>query len=628
MSASNCLNCLPQLCIEPICHHLTTSHTGKALTFTLISIDSIYLPWYEELKTTLLKDYPLPESISAIPDSVQLPPKYPLRLLPAMSIDIGRDGDGGAGAPSLTEDERRFQAIKTKNAARSHVDQPQPAPEQTQEAWKRLKATFPADLARRDGAWERENPRAFDTLDKDNILKDHPEKYLLEQQPARVSDSPQDVLLPIPHTFIAKLVHHKRVTPPDHWQDVRHLGFDIMVTNDKALDDVFKFAGHLTLIMWPKNYREDVDELITLMGWESEADAPLELARVPRGLYVDNRSATLRHLLTHSLDITAVPKRNFIRDLIHFTEDEREQERLAEFTTPGNEQEFYDYTCRPRRTIIELLRDFPGVRVPYTRALDMFPVIRGREFSVCNGSKRFNEAGAANCIRVEILVALVQYKTIIRKPREGLCSRYIKHLPVGTQLVVGLNPSSGPRLVPNLAAAKRPLIAIATGTGIAPIRAIIEERDLWTSSGDTLLFFGCRNRAADFHFEHEWRTFSKLKVYPAFSRDRIEPDPKTTTTAVNPTDPLSVAIDAVYPVQYDAHKNYVQHLIRKYAGEVGALMRQNPIVCICGNAGRMPISVRSALLDALVISKVVADVEEAEKWFGNPENVTVWQETW
>jgi sulfite reductase alpha subunit-like flavoprotein len=595
------------------------------------SIDSIYFPWYEELRSNLLADYPLPASLSPIPDNVQLPPKYPLELLPAMEPSPAHDGD--AGTPPLAEDdERRFLAMRTKNAALSHVDHPQSAAEQEEEHWKRLNVTFPADIARRDDIFERENPREFKALDKDNILNDHPEKYLLEPPPPYASGSPPDILLPIPDTSEAKLVRHNRVTPEDHWQDVRHLTFDVEL-EDKLYDQLSEYPGHLTLVMWPKNYQEDVEELLSLMGWESVADKSLKLHRFPRGLYSKTAGVTLRELLTHNLDITAVPKRSFIRDMIHFTQNENEKERLAEFVAPGNEQEFYDYTCRPRRTIIEVLRDFTGVKIPFNRVIDLFPFIRGREFSVCNGGTSLNEADGVNAVRIEILVALVEYKTIIRKPRQGLCSRYLKHLPVGTNLVVRLEPSSGPRLVPSLAWAKRPLIAIATGTGIAPIRAILQERDKYDHAGDTLLFFGCRNRTADFHFAREWHAFPSVRVYPAFSRDSIEPDPETTATlgsALPAADSLAAAAAALHPdaPQYDAHRNYVQHLIRKHADHVGSLMRRKPIVCICGNAGRMPISVRSALLDALVASKVAEDVEQAERWLGNPENVTLWQENW
>ncbi|KAH6856432.1 hypothetical protein B0I37DRAFT_367367 [Chaetomium sp. MPI-CAGE-AT-0009] len=589
-------------------------------------IDSIYLPWYEEFKKTLLVDYPLPDSLHPIPDNVQLPPKYPVQLLSTMG-DTGHYYDS-IGDPPLNDDELQFLASKTKSADRSHVDNPQTGPEKAREDWLRLNPTFPADLIRRDGLFERNSPRAFDTVDKNNRLKDHPEKYLLERQPTRLPECPPDDLLPIPNTCVGRLLYHSRVTPADHWQDVRHLAFDLDV-GKKAFPEIIELTGSLTLVIWPKNYPEDVDELILQMGWESEADAPLQLRGAPRGLYAKDRVTTLRHLLTHNLDITAVPKRTFIRNLVHFTEDEREQERLMELVEPGNEQEFYDYTCRPRRTILELLRDFTGVKIPYTRVLDMFPVIRGREFSVCNGGLSLNEVEESCHVKIEILVALVEYKTIIRKPRQGLCSRYLKHLPVGTRLAVQLKPSSS-HLVRNDADAKRPLIAIATGTGIAPIRAVIQERDCYGVAGDTMLFFGARNRAADFHFGHEWKSYPNLRVLPAFSRDNIKPEPENTVTTITPTpsDALGAALETVYPVQYDAHKNYVQHLIRAHADEVGALMRRHPCVMICGSNGRMPISVRNALLDVLVLSKMCEDKEAAEKWLSNPRNVSMWQETW
>ncbi|KAK3306886.1 uncharacterized protein B0T15DRAFT_156431 [Chaetomium strumarium] len=604
-------------------------------------IDSIYLPWQEELKAVLISDHPLPESISPIPDDVALPPKYCLELLSSsMSVD---------GGESLAEVERRFLALRTKNAARSHVDHPKSAAEQAREDWARLSVKFPADYARRDQTWERQAKRPVEVLDKDNILKDHPQKYLLEPQPAGVPELPPADLLPIPDTWPATLVRNERVTPADHWQDVRHLSFHLKLPAKDRMC-VAKLAGQLTLTIWPKNYPEDVQELISIMDWGPVADEPLVVKGGPPGVYVKDGIATLRHLLTHNLDITAVPKRNFLRELMHFTNDERERERLQEFVKPGGEQEFYDYTCRPRRTILEVLRDFTCVRIPFRRVLDLFPPIRHRDFSVCNAGESLRTLVEKDTLAFDVLAALVEYKTIIRKPRQGLCSRYLKHLAVGTELSVKLTMSSGTRLVDNDYEAHRPLIAIATGTGIAPIRALIQERAIYRHPGDTLLFFGCRNRSADFYFEHEWALYPNLRVYPAFSRDHIAPDPGTTaisiaasetsasasSTTSTPTPANGFASSSVLDspdsilskVEYDANKNYVQHLIRKHAKDVAHLLQRDPIVCVCGNVGRMPISVRNALLDVLVMTGMARDKEEALTWFNNPNNMTFWQEVW
>lgn len=585
-----------------------------------LSIDSIYLPWYEELKATLLANYPLPESVIPIPDDVPLPAKYPLRLLSTMDIRPLLCDDSADSPP--TEDDRRFLASRTKSAARSHIDHPTPAAEQVRENWARRDIRFPAISARLDARWERENDKSVDSLDKDNILRDHPEKYSLKRSTSPAPHLPPPDAIPIPNTFGARLMSNTRVTPIDHWQDVRHLTFAV----DHSLQEAhatLRSSGNLTLTIYPKNFPEDVQELISLMDWGAAADTPIQLDEAPRGLYFENGRTTLRDLLTHNLDITVVPKRYFIKALISFTDDEREKERLQELTAPGNEQEFYDYTCRPRRTTLELLRDFQRVKIPVEMVIGLFPLIRGRDFSVCNGGENvFGDVEGT--LTIEVLAALVEYKTIIRKPRQGLCSRYIKHLPAGSFMHVGLKPSSGPRLVGDHIAAARPMIAVATGTGIAPIRGIIQERGGYERPGDTLLFFGCRNRAADFYFWQEWGQLPNVKVHPAFSRDRDVPGPDPLATGAA----TSKGADMLSPVEYDAGKNYVQHLIRKHAAEVGALMVRNPIVCICGNAGRMPISVRNAFLDTLVISGVVESKVAAERWFSDPGNLTLWQETW
>lgn len=419
-----------------------------------------------------------------------------------------------------------------------------------------------------------------------------------------------------------------------------------------------------TLVIYPKNYPEDVQQLIDLMGWNGLADRPLERVPYvkrtagPNSLPHSLRSrfsgaskvhtwdgATLRDLLTHNFDITSVPKRNFIRELAAFTTSDMEKERLQELTAMGNLHDFYDYTSRPRRTILELLQDFPHLKIPFERTMDLFPVIRGREFSIANGgvSLRADSSGDPGRVTVEILAAMVEYRTIIRKPRQGLCSRYLKHLADGATLRVGLKTSpSGPAC--DGPSTERPLIAIATGTGIAPIRSLIQERQHARSSASspshpaaaTVLFFGCRNESADFHFRHEWEATPDMRVVPAFSRDPVRPDDdETTATAAMPPipDPAPVPVPvpgqsappAVQALASERGRNYVQHQIRRRAAEVAALVGRGAMVCLCGNAGLMPLSVKEALLDSLVLGGLVGTRAEAEEFW---PGVAFWQETW
>ncbi|KAK3400087.1 hypothetical protein B0T20DRAFT_176265 [Sordaria brevicollis] len=529
-------------------------------------LDSIYLPWYQELRDSLLAQFPLPEGIDPIRDDAQLPPKYNIRLVPSTtSVTDETANDENGNGPSQFEDGE--------------------------------------DLAARLERMSTESPGHETPEQKDGT---------------EIPIFPPAKLLPIPGSFTAEVLCNKRVTPDDHWQDVRHIELEV---RSPGRNGAISFAGQ-TLLIYPKNYPEDVQKLINLMKWADVAEQRIEINwdknTRPRDYHFP-QGATVRDVLTHNFDITAVPKRTFLEFMAYHTNNPLEKERLQELTQRGDSDEFYDYTSRPRRTILEVLEDFPGVKIPYTRLLE-FPIIRPREFSLCNGGDpTVHEDGEpTNVYKLEILAALVHYRTIIRKPRQGLCSRYLRNLPVGTTIQIGIKPPSSPFAMDDPTFYTRPLIGVATGTGIAPFRALLQDRCLREPVvGPTLLFFGCRNSSADYHFQSEWQTVPNLVVHPAFSRDvdaSKEEDPK-------------LALQRAAGI-YDAGKNYVQHQIRNHAAEVGRLLKQNPIIVVCGNSGRMPKSVREALEDAAVMSGVVKDKEEAKAWFERRENCVYWQETW
>ncbi|QSS65851.1 electron transfer flavoprotein beta-subunit [Histoplasma capsulatum] len=169
-------------------------------------------------------------------------------------------------------------------------------------------------------------------------------------------------LRPIPNTVSATLVANDRLTPQTHWQDVRHLILKI--------SEPIRYAPGDILCVTPRNFDSDVNSLICMMGWENNADTPL--CFVPNAKYAsgNNESSpeipfllkspgfTLRILLTDYLDIMAIPRRSFFSNIAHYTEDPMHKERLLEFANPEYIDEFYDYTSRPRRSILEVLHEF------------------------------------------------------------------------------------------------------------------------------------------------------------------------------------------------------------------------------------------------------------------------------
>ncbi|KAK2754154.1 sulfite reductase flavoprotein alpha-component [Colletotrichum kahawae] len=417
-----------------------------------------------------------------------------------------------------------------------------------------------------------------------------------ETNSLQITDTPPSTLLHIPSSQSATLTTNARVTPSIHFQDVRQITL--------SLPSQPTISPFDSLTIYPKNFPQDVQKLIELMDWGPVADIPLSLpSDLPRGLFVDpTATTTLRHLLTHNLDITSIPRRSFLKEMFYFTTDEYHRERLLEFTMREYTDEFYDYTTRPRRTILEVLEEFTSVRIPLGRVLDMFPIMRGRDFSIASVRQQQQQQEEENpTTEVELLVALVKYKTILRKIRQGLCSRYLESLPTGTPLRITLNRSSASLHGP--AHARRPLVAVAPGTGVAPLRLFLEERPSHGGdAGSTAIFFGNRSRHADFHFNDVWEDFKsrqgkgRFTVHTAFSRDK------------------------------DTPREYVQDVIRKRPAEIRSMVAGNAIFVVCGGSLKMSRAVKEAVKGCLAEDKEAYPDEEAvEAAFGK---LTWWEEIW
>ncbi|KAF4974398.1 hypothetical protein FZEAL_8697 [Fusarium zealandicum] len=406
-----------------------------------------------------------------------------------------------------------------------------------------------------------------------------------------LSGPPPASLLPIPQAWTATLAGNTRLTPEDHWQDVRLVSFDIPSQDGARL----RCNPGDCLTIYPKNFPEDAQKLITLMSWDDIADKPLDLSAcdsLPQSLYIDPK-CTLRDILLNGIDFTAIPRRSFLKNMSYFSTNPDHKERLLEFTKTEYLDEYFDYATRPRRSILEVLEEFTSVKLPAERVLDIFPIIRGRDFSIANGGVKLNHPTDDNMTRIELLVALVKYRTILRKPRQGLCSRYLDNLPLASSLTVTHKPVLSPIHGPQNA--QRPLVAIATGTGLAPIRALVHERLTHPSPAPMQLFFGNRNRDADYFFHDEWDAAVRdgiLDVFLAFSRDQRT-------------------------------KIYVQDRLREEARRLEGPILHNGIFCVCGGSTKMADAAKRAVFDPFS-----EDVETAEERKKVLASLTWWQEIW
>ncbi|KAJ5663374.1 hypothetical protein N7507_004105 [Penicillium longicatenatum] len=382
---------------------------------------------------------------------------------------------------------------------------------------------------------------------------------------------------PLPDTLTATLDENRRVTPQNHWQDVRRISLTVPESVSYAPGDMIAIT--------PKTSPTDVQTLLDITGWNGVADKPITLVPAqstpslsPIPGLDSYPNLTLRTLLTDYLDLKAIPRRSFFSTIAHYTNDEMQKERLLEFTNPEYLDELWDYTSRPRRSILEVLHEFDTVKIPWQHAVSVLPVMRARQFSIASGGARKRTADGKT--QFELLIAIVKYQTVIKRIREGVCTRYLSTLRPGSTLRIQLQPGGLKSSIQQLTGST---MLIGPGTGIAPLRSMLWEKAALVQAyreqnpgveppiGPTVLLYGGRNRNSDFFFSEEWDQLSQLiplQVLTAFSRDQQQ-------------------------------KIYVQDTIRQNFPLVFRLLHElQGSVYICGSSGRMPQAVREALIEA------------------------------
>ncbi|XP_004848819.1 NADPH-dependent diflavin oxidoreductase 1 isoform X1 [Heterocephalus glaber] len=355
--------------------------------------------------------------------------------------------------------------------------------------------------------------------------------------------------------FLAPMVTNQRVTGPSHFQDVRLIEFDITGSGISFI------AGDVVLIQ-PSNSAAHVQQFCQVLGLDPNQWFTLHPREpgvsCPPGL---PQPCSVGRLVTRYLDIASVPRRSFFELLASLSPHELEREKLLELSLATGQEALCEYCSRPRRTILEVLCDFPhsSGAIPPDYLLDLIPRIRPRAFSIASSL-------LAHPDRLQILVAVVQYQTRLKEPRRGLCSSWL----------ASLDPGQGPIRVPlwvrpgSLAfpeSPDTPVVMVGPGTGVAPFRAAVQERVAQGQTGN-VLFFGCRWRDQDFYWEAEWRELEKrgyLTLVTAFSREQEQ-------------------------------KVYVQHRLRELGPLLWELLEcRGAYFYLAGNAKHMPADVMEAL---------------------------------
>ncbi|XP_031491306.1 NADPH-dependent diflavin oxidoreductase 1 [Nymphaea colorata] len=371
-----------------------------------------------------------------------------------------------------------------------------------------------------------------------------------------------------PHSYI-EMTTNSRLTNAESDRDVRHFEFEILSS------DIKYEVGDILEVL-PSQNPDAVDAFICRCNLDADAYITVHNADPGRGnlAHLENfkKPVKLRKFVDLTMDIaSASPRRYFFEVMSFFATAEHEKEKLQYFASPEGRDDLYQYNQKERRTVLEVLEDFPSVQMPFDWLVQLVPPLKTRLFSIASSPSLHPN-------QVHLTVAVVSWSTPLKRKRHGLCSSWLAGLNPGTQIPAWFRHGSLPYPSPPL-----PLILVGPGTGCAPFRGFIQEREVQSAAGPTaptLFFFGCRNKEKDFLYKDFWLShahgcgvLSEEKgggFFVAFSRDQ-------------------------------PRKVYVQHKMQEESQRIWNLLSDGAAVYIAGSASKMPADVTSCLED--IISK-------------------------
>ena len=236
----------------------------------------------------------------------------------------------------------------------------------------------------------------------------------------------------------------------------------------------------------------------------------------------------------------------------------------------------------PRRTLLDLLEEHPECDLPFAEFLDRLPALRPRYYSISSSPLAHSD--------VALTVGVLEgpARSGDGSTFRGVCSGHLRDVPErGTvfafvrQPTIAFRPPENPHV---------PMIMVGAGTGMAPFRGFLQERESLRARGvpiaTSLLFLGCRDREDDLLYADE------LKAYEA--------------------DGVATLITACSRIKGFPYR-YVQHALEASADQVWQAMQRDAVVLVCGNASTMAPGVRAALI-TVFRAKTSAGQADGQAW--------------
>jgi sulfite reductase (NADPH) flavoprotein alpha-component len=352
--------------------------------------------------------------------------------------------------------------------------------------------------------------------------------------------------------FSAELLVSQKITGRDSAKNVSHVEIDLA-------DSGLTYQPGDALGVWFDNSETLVDELLTALSLSATEEVSLKIAG-------NITSISLKKALIEQLEITQTAPA-----FISFWAGISNNDALK--TIADDKTSARDFAANHQ--IIDVVKLYPGT-VEAQAFVDALRKITPRLYSIASSQLEVEE-------EVHLTVGLVNYN-IDEHERFGGASSYLtQRLEEGGNVKVFVEHNDNFRLPQN---SETPIIMIGPGTGVAPFRAFMQEREANEATGDNWMFFGDQTFTQDFLYQVEWQNYLKsglvTKLDVAFSRDQKQ-------------------------------KIYVQDRIKENSADVYEWLQRGAHLYICGDANRMAKDVHETLVE-VVATQGNKTIEQAEEY--------------
>ena len=346
----------------------------------------------------------------------------------------------------------------------------------------------------------------------------------------------------------ASFALNQKITGRDSDKDVRHIEIDL---GDSGL----RYQPGDALGVWYENDAELVQELLQLVWLKGDEQVEVRGETLP-----------LADALQKHFELTV----NTPQIVEQYATLSRNEALLA---LAGDKPKLQSYA--QSFPIVDMVRQAP-TELNAEQLTGLLRPLTPRLYSIASSQ-------AENETEVHITVGAVRYEIDGRQRGGGASTWLADRIEEDGEIRVFIEHNDNFRLPAN---PETPVIMIGPGTGIAPFRAFMQQRDNEGAGGKNWLFFGNPHFTDDFLYQVEWQKYVKdgllTNIDLAWSRDQAE-------------------------------KIYVQDKIRAKGAEVWRWIKEGAHLYVCGDANRMAKDVEQALLD-VVVEHGAMDRETADEF--------------